>query len=225
MPSRRTYTVHPDAKLQYFRGTILRLTGALFTTPTVVDPRVDNTTVDDPCVTYQTYILEVIQFIIDKVSFDTILESLRLHRQKITTHAEAQQKLLDIQRMILSVVDMISSRVNITLVLERIAYIQKVLDENNDTNMALYDDMFDMIVEIIDEITNKQPFDQILDTLKKMQNYMAPEAEGAKGILAVQEQIIHVIENIIKGTSMSFVMERILKIKEEVDFLVSLKVC
>jgi len=181
--------------------------------------------VDDPCVTYQTYILEIIQFIIDKVSFDTILESLRLHRQKITTHAEAQQKLLDIQRMILSVVDMISSRVNITLVLERIAHIQKILDENDDTNMALYDDMFDMIVEIIDEITNKQPFDQILDTLKKMQNYIAPEAEGAKGILAVQEQIIHVIENIIKGTTMSFVMERILKIKEEVDFLVSLKVC
>lgn len=225
MPGRRTYIIRPDAKLKYFRGNILRLTGALFTTPTVVDPRVDNTAVNDPCVIYQDYILEVIQFIIDRVSFDTILESLRIHRQAITTHAEAQQKLLDIQRMVLSVVDMISSRVNITLVLERIAYIQKILDENDDTNMALYDDMFDMIVEIIDEITNKQPFEQILDTLKKMQNYMAPETEAAKGILAVQEQIIRVIENIIKGTSMSFVMERILKIKEEVDFIVSLKVC
>ncbi len=238
MPSRRTYSIRADAKVSYFRKSIYTLAGALFTPPglqvitqtvvttpttTVVEQRVDTT--NDPCVIYQNYVLEVIQFIIDKVSFDTILESLMIHRAEIKTHAEAQKKLLDIQRMILSVVDMISSSVNIKLVLERIEHIQKVLDENEDQNVAVYGEIFDMVVEIIDEITNKQPFEQIIDNLKKIQQYIIPETEAARGIMAVQEQIIRVIENIISGTSMAFVIERILKIKEEMDFIVSLKVC
>jgi hypothetical protein len=238
MPSRRTYK--SSSRLSYFRQSIYTLAGTLFTPPTlkvitqavsttptgtvvVVEQQVDTT--NDPCVIYQNYVIEVIQFIIDKVSFDTIIESLRLHRQEIKTHAEAQKKLLDIQTMILSVINMISSSVNIKLVLERIEYIQNVLDENDDQNMAIYGDIFDMVIEIIDEIIDKQQFQQVLENLKKIQQYIIPETEAAKGIIAVQQQIIRVIENIIAGTSMIFVIEHIFKIKEEMDFIVSLKVC
>jgi hypothetical protein len=213
MPSKRTYKVSPEIKLAYFKVSKSRITDTIFNKPN--SQHITNITSDDTqsniYTAFQNYILEIIQFIIDKVSLDTIIASLETYRKEINSHAEAEAALDNIKILIVSVIDNISAGVNMTIVIDRITYIQGLLKVSGDK--AIYGEIFEMIIEIIDEITNRKPLDDILSNLKKYQPLINVEGDAANNIITIQLQIISIIENIIAGISMNIILDRISYVK------------
>ena len=107
MPRRRVYNPGARGKtLAYFRIPLLSTVPAALipanTLLVIPAPLAATGPCQTPCAdftsTYQSYILQVIQFIIDRVNLDTVLSSLQELQQEITTKAQAEAagKLFDL---------------------------------------------------------------------------------------------------------------------------------
>ena len=213
MPSKRTYKVSSEVKLAYFKISKSRITDIIFNKPNA--RHITNITASDPpsiiYTAFQNYILEIMQFIIDRASIDTIISSLETYRQEINSHAAAEAALEKIKILIFSVIDNISAGINLTIVLDRIAYIQELLKISGDS--AIYGEIFEMIIEIMDEVINRKPLDDILSNLKKFQSLINIEAEATINIMKIQVLVISIIESIIGGVNIYTIIDRINYVK------------
>ena len=164
---------------------------------------------------YEQYILDIIQFITDKVSLDSILGNLQVLQKEINTKYQAQLVLDQIEHILLGVIDNISHKVSLNIVLTRLAHVNTLLATVDPSNLpVVYGNVSELLLFVIDEIANKTSLDTILTQLSIVQTGMAAEIQLADEILEFQEIIISIVENIINRTSLNIVMNRLLYLKQ-----------
>jgi hypothetical protein len=164
---------------------------------------------------YEQYILDIIQFITDKVSLDSILGNLQVLQKEINTKYQAQLVLDQIEHILLGVIDNISHKVSLNIILYRLNHINTLLATVDPSNLpVVYGNVSELLLFVIDEIANKTSLDTILTQLSIVQTGMAAEVQLADEILAFQEIIISIVENIINRTSLTIVMGRLLYLQQ-----------
>lgn len=164
---------------------------------------------------YETYILDMIQFITDKVSLDAVLNNLRALQVQIQTKAQAQRVIQQIEEILLGVVENITNRVSLDIVLSRLAYLTELLNKVDPSELpAVYGDVADLLITVIDEVANKTSLDIVLTDLGAIQTGMAADAMIAREILDFQEIVISIVENIINRVSLDIVMGRLVYLRD-----------
>ena len=159
---------------------------------------------------YETYILDMIQYITDKVSLDAVLDDLRALQVQIQTKAQAQRVIKQIEEILLGVVENITNRVSLDIVLGRLAYLTELLNKVDPSELpAVYGDVADLLITVIDEVANKTPLDIVLTDLGTIQTGMAADVQIAREILEFQEIVISIVENIINRVSLDIIMGRL----------------
>ena len=217
MPRRRVYNPGASGKtLAYFRipllstvpaalipaNTLLVLPAPLAATGPCQTPCADFTS------TYQSYILQVIQYIIDRVSLDTVLSRLQELQQEITTKAQAEATIDRIESIILGIIDNITNRVNLDIVLRRLAYLKTEVAAA--TNLPVtYNDIATLLVYVIEQITNRESLDAVLANLITIQTNMVGMVSVADNILDIQSTLISIIENITNRVNLDIVLRRL----------------
>jgi hypothetical protein len=73
---------------------------------------------------------------------------------------------------------------------------------------VVYGEIAELIVSILDSITNREPIDGIIANLMTIQTYLASDVKLAEVISQIQITIIGILQNIIDRVSMTFVMGR-----------------
>jgi hypothetical protein len=127
--------------------------------------------------------------------------------------AEAEALIFRIQTLILSIVESITDRVRLDLVLERLAYLQ--IEINRATCLPeVYDDIADLLGFVIDSISNGDSLDNALKNLQIVSTSMIPDTALANDILALQKMVLSVIDNITDRTNLTLVLDRLNYIKE-----------
>ena len=165
---------------------------------------------------YEQYILAMIQYIIDKVSLDFILDGLNALQVQIETKTQAITIIKQIEHIILGVVDNISNRVNLNIVLSRLAYLTELLDKVDPSELpTVYSDVAELLISVIENITNKDSLDTVLSDLALIQTYMTGEVQVAREILAVQKMVISIVENITQKVNLNIVMTRLVYLQEQ----------
>jgi len=164
---------------------------------------------------YEAFILKIIQFIIDKVSLDTVILEIQALHKEIQTAVQANEILKTIETIMLTIVDNIAAGVDINLVLSRIAYLKQELTLAKDLPVV-YNDIAELIGLVIDQITNKEPLDNVLTNLIAIHTEMVTEVQLAKEILEIQNVIITIIQNIIDAIDLlKECFRRMIIIKED----------
>ena len=217
MPRRRVYNPGARGKtLAYFRIPLLSTVPAALipanTLLVIPAPLTTKGPCQTPCAdftsTYQSYILQVIQFIIDRVNLDTVLSSLQELQQEITTKAQAEALIDRIESIILGVIDNITNRVSLDIVLRRLAYLKEELASATDLPV-IYNDVASLLVYVIEQITNRESLDAVLANLITIQTSMVGMVSVADNILQVQLVLISIVENITNRVSLDIVLRRL----------------
>ena len=157
---------------------------------------------------YETFILNIIQYVTDRVSLDKIIKDLTPLHTAIHTAAEADEILLVVQKIMLSIINNIAAGVDINLILVRITYLQEQLRQA--TNLpVVYNDIAELIAYVMDQIINRESLENVITNLTAIQTAMAAEAELAEGIINIQRVIISIIENIIECVDINLILSRI----------------
>lgn len=181
---------------------------------------------------FENYILSIIQYITDGMALDSILNILQPLLDKIDSAAAAASTINTIQTTMLGLfetlslrgdisgnqsgnqsrVDTLSTRFDISGIQQRLDYLQSLL--LIDTNLEpVYNEINSFLVAIIDQIKNKQPYltllEQLTTGLVTLQLNMLPQIQLADDMLAIQETIISIINNIIKGVDLNLVLSRL----------------
>ena len=165
---------------------------------------------------YETYILDIIQYITDKVSLDAVLNDLRALQVEIETKAQAQQVIRQIEHILLGVVDNIANRVSLDIVLSRLAYLTELLQTVDPASLpAVYGNVADLLITVIDEIVHQTPLDTVLTDLGTIQTHMSADVQIANEILEFQEIVISIVENIIHKISLDIVLGRLVYLQEK----------
>ena len=163
---------------------------------------------------YETYILDMVQFITDKMSLDAVLDNLRALQVQIQTKAQAQRVIQQIEEILLGVVENITNRVSLDIVLGRLAYLTELLNTVDPRELpAVYGDVADLLITVIDEVANKTSLDIVLTDLGTIQTGMAADTMIAREILDFQEIVISIVENIIHRVSLDIVMGRLVYLR------------
>ena len=157
---------------------------------------------------YEKFILNIIQYITDRVSLDKIITELTPLRTEIRTIAEADKKLIAIQNMMLSIIGNIAACIDINLVLNRITYLQQQLSQAENLPVV-YNDVTDLIVYVLNQIINKESLDNVIENLITIQTSMIAESKLAEEIINIQNIIITIIENVIGCVDINFILYRI----------------
>jgi hypothetical protein len=144
----------------------------------------------------------------DRVSLDKIIKDLTPLHTAIHTAAEADEILLVVQKIMLSIINNIAAGVDINLILVRITYLQEQLRQA--TNLpVVYNDIAELIAYVMDQIINRESLENVITNLTAIQTAMAAEAELAEGIINIQRVIISIIENIIECVDINLILSRI----------------
>jgi len=181
MPRRRTYNPTHASSLKYFDNTPRYFESAItLLIPRTLAPPATNlsqlifvpVTTKVQCESfisqYESFILNIIQQIIDRVSLDSILEPLQAMQTEITSRVQAEQVIVTIERLILSILDNITNRVSLDVVLERVDYLKTKLAEAP-CIPAVYGEVGDLLLYAIDLIMNREDLDMVLSGLVSMQ--------------------------------------------------------
>jgi hypothetical protein len=215
MPRRRVYNPGNRILNSYFRPSILaNIPIALIPANTILIIPAQLTSA--PCAAacndftsaYESYILQIIQYIIDRVNLDTVLAELQALQTEITTKVQAEAVIERIQTIILSVVDNITNRVNLDVVLRRLAYLQEELATATDLPV-IYNDITGLLVYVIDQIINKENLDTVLANLTAIQVNMTGNIYIADSILTIHSTIISIVENITNRVNLDVVLRRL----------------
>lgn len=159
---------------------------------------------------YQQAILDIIQYIIDRVSLDTVLKDLQAIHTTIQTRAQAERVISNIEEILLGVVDNISDKVSLRIVLGRLQYVTNLLATVDPENLPIvYGQVAELLAFVIDQITNREGLALVLENLTAVRNQMTLEVHLAKEILQVQEILIGVVENVINRVSLHIVLNRL----------------
>jgi hypothetical protein len=162
---------------------------------------------------YEQTILNIVQSITDRVSFDTILKEITPLQKQITSVKEAESTIYIIQNIILSVVENIRDRVALDIVLERLKYLKEEI-QIAPCLPVVYDDIYKLLGFIIDSIGKHENLDIVLENLNTVKTTMIPDVKLATYILEIEDTIISTIDSIIKGVDLGIVLERLRYVKE-----------
>jgi hypothetical protein len=209
MPRRRCYKPTANQYSAFIKESV----SAVFFTPSIpkeyqILTELITTNIYTFYTEYETYILNIIQFIIDKISLDTVLKEIQILQAAIKTTVQAEAVLHKIEIILLSVVDNIAAGVDIKLIINRITYLKTQLALATDLPV-IYNDITDLIAYVMEQITNKESLDIVLSNLLTIKTAMAGEVQIAQEIIHIQNIIITIIENVIEGIDMSFIIGRI----------------
>lgn len=159
---------------------------------------------------YQQAILDIIQYIIDRVSLDTVLKDLQALQTTIQSRAQAERVISNIEEILLGVVDNITHKVSLNIVIGRLQYVTNLLATVDPENLpVVYGQVADLLAFVIDQITNREGLILVLENLTAIRNQMTLEVHLAKEILQVQEILIGVVENVINRVSLHIVLSRL----------------
>jgi len=159
---------------------------------------------------YQQYILDIVQYITDRVSLDTVLKDLQALQTTIQSRAQAERVIANIEEILLGVVDNITHKVSLQIVLGRLQYVTNLLNTIDPGHLPIvYGQVADLLAFVIDQITNREGLVLVLENLTAIRTQMTLEVHLAKEILQAQEILIGVVENIIHRVSLRIVLERL----------------
>jgi hypothetical protein len=209
MPRRRCYNPTASQYSAFVRQSV----SSVFYTPSIpkqyqVLTELITTNITTFYTEYEAYILNIIQFIIDKTSLDTVIKEIQFLQSVIETNVQAEAVLHKIEIILLSIVDNIATGVDINLIISRITYLKTQLALATDLPV-IYNDITELIAYVIDQITNKESLDIVLDNLLTIKTAMVAEVQIAQEIIHIQNIIITIIENVIEGIDMALVIGRI----------------
>ena len=232
MPRRRStnpreVSLFAGSNVQQLPASILAFLPALFVSPPTVtflrsQPRGSNTVPSSNVVAfsdfyskYQQAILDIVQYIIDRVSLDTVLKDLEALQTTIQSRAQAERVISNIEEILLSVVDNVTHKVSLHIVLGRLQYVTNLLATVDPENLpVVYGQVAELLAFVIDQITNREGLVLVLENLTAIQNQMTLEVHLAKEILQVQEILIGVVENVIHRVSLHIVLGRLQYVQE-----------
>ena len=225
MPRRRCYNSTTKTVVSLFAPSILQqlpasilaaLPSSLRPLPAVTSALLRSQTGFDPVASsefyakYQQYILDIVQYITDRVSLDTVLSDLLAIQPSIRSKAEAERVIANIEEILLGVVDNITHKVSLHIVLGRLQYIAQLLATVDPSDLPIvYGQVADLLAYIIDQITNRDGLAIVLENLTAVRTQMTLEVHLAKELLQVQEILIGVVENIIHRVSLPIVLGRL----------------
>jgi hypothetical protein len=159
---------------------------------------------------YQQYILDIVQYITDRVSLDTVLKDLQALQSTIQSRAQAERVISNIEDILLGVVDNITHKVSLNIVLSRLQYVTNLLATVDPEHLpVVYGQVTELLAFVIDQIENREGLVLVLENLTAIQNQMTLEVHLAKEILQVQEILIGVVENVINRVSLHIVLSRL----------------
>ena len=105
---------------------------------------------------------------------------------------------------------------NLNIVLSRLSYLTELLDKVDPSELpTVYSDVAELLISVIENITNKDSLDTVLSDLALIQTYMTGEVQVAREILAVQKMIISIVENITQKVNLNIVMMRLVYLQEQ----------
>ena len=225
MPRRRCYNSTTKTVVSLFAPSILQqlpasilaaLPSSLRPLPAVTSALLRSQTGFDPVASsefyakYQQYILDIVQYITDRVSLDTVLSDLLAIQPSIRSKAEAERVIANIEEILLGVVDNITHKVSLHIVLGRLQYIAQLLATVDPSDLPIvYGQVADLLAYVIDQITNRDGLAIVLENLTAVRTQMTLEVHLAKELLQVQEILIGVVENIIHRVSLPIVLGRL----------------
>lgn len=225
MPRRRCYNSTTKTVVSLFAPSILQqlpasilaaLPSSLRPLPAVTSALLRSQTGFDPVASsefyakYQQYILDIVQYITDRVSLDTVLSDLLAIQPSIRSKAEAERVIANIEEILLGVVDNITHKVSLHIVLGRLQYITQLLATVDPSDLPIvYGQVADLLAYVIDQITNRDGLAIVLENLTAVRTQMTLEVHLAKELLQVQEILIGVVENIIHRVSLPIVLGRL----------------
>ena len=225
MPRRRCYNSTTKTVVSLFAPSILQqlpasilaaLPSSLRPLPAVTSALLRSQTGFDPVASsefyakYQQYILDIVQYITDRVSLDTVLSDLLAIQPSIRSKAEAERVIANIEEILLGVVDNITHKVSLHIVLGRLQYITQLLATVDPSDLPIvYGQVADLLAYVIDQITNREGLAIVLENLTAVRTQMTLEVHLAKELLQVQEILIGVVENIIHRVSLPIVLGRL----------------
>ena len=73
----------------------------------------------------------------------------------------------------------------------------------------LYSELFDLIVNVIDEITELVPFDKIIANLEIIKTTITSDSQCSKELAYIQTSILEIIDNIKNRAPLTIVCNRI----------------
>ena len=144
------------------------------------------------------------------MSLDTVLSDLLAIQPSIRSKAEAERVIANIEEILLGVVDNITHKVSLHIVLGRLQYITQLLATVDPSDLPIvYGQVADLLAYVIDQITNRDGLAIVLENLTAVRTQMTLEVHLAKELLQVQEILIGVVENIIHRVSLPIVLGRL----------------
>lgn len=218
MPRRRCYNPTASHQINYFQGPLLASIPPALIPPNIpllselIRIPVTKAECDTFLSQYETFILSILQQIIDRVSLDSILESLQAIQPEINSRAQAEEVIATIETLILSIIDNITNRVSLDIVLNRIAYLKTKLEEAP-CLPSVYIEVGELLLYAIDLVTNKESLDTVLSGLLVIQANLTANVEVANHILQIHSLIISIIQNIIDRVSFDIILNRIQYLK------------
>jgi hypothetical protein len=162
---------------------------------------------------YETYILDIIQYVIDGVAIDTILTKLQPMQQEIRSLAQAEATILVIEEVMLSIVNNLTSKLNIGFVLSRITYL-KGLVASAQHLPAAYGELSELIGSILTSIANREPIESVLANLMSIQISFASEVKLAEVLTQIQTTVISILQNIINRVDIQLVLNRFTYVRQ-----------
>lgn len=194
--------------VNYFTSSIQQTAPTTLVAPATTMNNTYTLVTNDAYSPYEKNLLAIIQGIIDRVNFDTILLALEPLQIEITSRAQAEKVLYSIQEIILGTVQNITDRVRLDIAMERLQYINYIIKEATDLP-AVYNNISELLEYIIDSITNRESLETVLANLITTQTAMAMEVKLAEDIFIIQEVLIGCIQNIIDGVNYNIVLNRL----------------
>ena len=129
-------------------------------------------------------------------------------QQSITTRVQAEATVDRIESIILGIIDNITNRVSLDIVLQRLAYLKTELAKA-DCMPAVYNDVTELLVYVIEQITNNESLDIVLNNLLAIQTNMVDGVQVADDILLIQSTLIGIVENIINKVGLDIILVRL----------------
>lgn len=216
MPRRRCYnptttSLFAPSIVQKLPASILANLPALHISPRLAPPLVASSSFYDK---YQQYILDIVQYITDRVSLDTVLKDLLAIQPEIQSKAAAARVIANIEDILLGVVDNLTHKVSLHIILNRLQYVTNLLETVDPSELPIvYGQVAELLAYVIDQITNREGLALVLENLTAIRTQMTLEVHLAKEILQVQEILIGVVENVMNRVNLSIVLNRLLYVQ------------
>jgi hypothetical protein len=179
---------------------------------------------NDALSTYEQAILDIIQYIIDRINLDTVvryLEDLITDMNNTTDYDNVGKTITTIEDTILSIMGNITNKVPFNIISSRIAYLQEIISITDDPQSSI-DEIQDIILNIIQIIINKENLDNVLIQLESISAYMESITKPNIIIKNIENIILSIIENIIKRVPLTIVRDRFIYLQQQVNDLTSI---